>query len=121
MRKPAFAYAKTKPLFSLQIVQSLFFLDPLYQASSHLLWLYSPVCVGPGRKPRKPVFSKRGSFDNVETLHKGLDIEHLPSFCVKNKKFKTSELEEFILPATISVFVLSLAHFGGHVRIATYP
>ena len=21
------------------------------QAFSHLLWLYSPVCVGPGRKP----------------------------------------------------------------------
>ena len=31
------------------------------QASSHLLWLYSPVCVGPGRKPRRPVFSQRGS------------------------------------------------------------
>ena len=24
---------------------------------SSLLWLYSPVCVGPGWKPRKPVFS----------------------------------------------------------------
>ena len=22
-----------------------------------LLWLYSPVCVGPGRKPRRQVFS----------------------------------------------------------------
>ena len=22
-----------------------------------LVWLYSPVCVGPGRKPRRPVFS----------------------------------------------------------------
>ena len=26
------------------------------------MWLYSPVCVGPGRKPRRPVFSQRGSF-----------------------------------------------------------
>ena len=26
-----------------------------------LLWLYSPVYVGPGRKPRRPVFSQRGS------------------------------------------------------------
>ena len=25
------------------------------------LWLYSPVCVGPGREPRRPVFSRRGS------------------------------------------------------------
>ena len=32
------------------------------QVSSHLLWLYSPVCVGPGRKPRRPVFSQRGSY-----------------------------------------------------------
>ena len=31
------------------------------EISSCLLWLYSPVCVGPGRKPRRPVFSKRGS------------------------------------------------------------
>ena len=33
-------------------------------SSSHLLWLYSPVCVGPGRKPGRPVFSERGSFDS---------------------------------------------------------
>ena len=32
------------------------------QTSSHLLSLYSPVCVGPGRKPRRPVFSQRGSY-----------------------------------------------------------
>ena len=33
-----------------------------FQASRHLLWLYSPACVGPGRKPRRPVFSWRGSY-----------------------------------------------------------
>ena len=33
-----------------------------FQASSYLLWLYSPVCVRPGRKPGRPVFSQRGSF-----------------------------------------------------------
>ena len=32
---------------------------PLY---SHLLKMYSPVCVGPGRKPRRQVFSRRGSY-----------------------------------------------------------
>ena len=31
------------------------------QASSHLLWLYNPVRVGPRRKSRRPVFSQRGS------------------------------------------------------------
>ena len=33
-----------------------------FHASSHLLWPYSLVCVGPGRKPRRPVFSHRGSY-----------------------------------------------------------
>ena len=32
-------------------------------SSSHLLWLYSPVCIGPSQKPRRPVFSQRGSND----------------------------------------------------------
>ena len=38
---------------------------PIYnfQASDHLLWLCSPVCVGPGRKSRRPVFSQRVSYD----------------------------------------------------------
>ena len=37
-------------------VQSLFFENPKVQASSNLLWLYSPDCVGPGRKPRVPIY-----------------------------------------------------------------
>ena len=48
--------------FAIRTVQSLFYLNSKFQASSYLLWLYSPVCVGPGRKPRRPVFSERGSF-----------------------------------------------------------
>ena len=74
MKKPFFAYAKTKTqisvtaklisafVFATRIVQSLHFLNPKFQASSRLLWLCSPVCVGPGRKPRRPVFSQRGSY-----------------------------------------------------------
>ena len=49
-------------VFNTQIVQSLYFLNPKFQASSHLMSLYSLVCVGPGRKPRRAVFSKRGSY-----------------------------------------------------------
>ena len=30
----------------------MYFLNPKFQASDHLLWLYSPVCVGPGQKPK---------------------------------------------------------------------
>ena len=77
MRKPGFAYAKTKTqisfavtatlisafVFATRIVQFLFFLNPKFQASSHLLWLYNPVCVGPCQRPRRPVFSQRGSIN----------------------------------------------------------
>ena len=60
-------------VFATRIVQSPYFLNPKFQASSHLLWVYSPVCVGPGLKPRRPVFSERGSFQYVHThLYQGL-------------------------------------------------
>ena len=75
-----FAYAKTKTqisfavtaklisafVFATRIVQCLSFLNTKFQASSHFLWLYSPVCVGPGRKPRRPVFWRRGSISDKE-------------------------------------------------------
>ena len=70
-----FAYAKAKAqisfavtaklisafVFATRIVLFLFYLNPKFQASSSFLSLYRPVCVGPGRKPRRPVFSRRGS------------------------------------------------------------
>ena len=34
-----------------RIVQCLSFLNLKFQVSNHLLWLYSPVCVGPGGNP----------------------------------------------------------------------
>ena len=73
MRKPAFCICENKDtdqlraklisafVFATRITQSLYFLNPKFQASSHFLRLYSPVCVGPGRKPQRPVFSQRGS------------------------------------------------------------
>ena len=48
------------------IVQYLFFLKPEFQCSSLLLCLYSLVCVRPGRKPQRPVFSRHGS-NNVHS------------------------------------------------------
>ena len=62
MRKPAFCICENKDadqnreadlrfVFATRIVQFLYFLNPKFQTSSHFLWLYSPVCVGPGRNP----------------------------------------------------------------------
>ena len=70
MKKPAFCICENKgpdqlhghraagqrPCFR-YIVQSLYLLHPKFQASSHLLWLYSPVCVRPGWKPQRQIFS----------------------------------------------------------------
>ena len=53
--------ADERLVFATRIVQSIFYLNPKFQASSHLLWVYSLVCVRPGRKSRRPVFSQRGS------------------------------------------------------------
>ena len=75
MRKPAFCICENKDAdqfrgnreadqrlcFRYTDNTTLFFLNPKFQKSSHLLWLYSPICVGPGLKPRRPVFSQRGS------------------------------------------------------------
>ena len=63
VRKPAFCICETTKLisafvFAIPIVQSLCCLHPQFQASSHLVWLNRPVCVGPSRKPRRPVFSQ---------------------------------------------------------------
>ena len=51
-------------VYATWIVQSLFYLNPKFQTFSHLLGLYSLICVGQGQKPRSPVFSQRGSFKN---------------------------------------------------------
>ena len=65
MRKPAFCICENKDadqlrgnreadhafVFAIRIVQPLYYINPKFQASSHLLWLYSPVCVGAGREP----------------------------------------------------------------------
>ena len=77
VRKPDFCLGENKGadqlisafVFATRIVYFLFFLYPQFQASSLLLSLYSPVCVRPGQKSRRPVFSRRGSWlGSNETL-----------------------------------------------------
>ena len=48
-------------VFATQLVQFLYFLNSEFPVSSHLLHLHSLVCVRPGRKPRRPVFSRHSS------------------------------------------------------------
>ena len=75
MRKPAFLQMRKQRrrsaaqlqlisafVFATWIVQSFFYLNPKFQGSSHLLWLYSLVRVRPGLKPQRAVFSERGSY-----------------------------------------------------------
>ena len=76
MRKPDFCICENKDadqlrgtaklisafVFAIRIVQFLFYLNTKFQASKHILSLCSLVHVGPGRKPRRPVFSERGSY-----------------------------------------------------------
>ena len=76
LRKPDFCICENKDadqpavtaklisafVFATMLVQFFYFLNTKFQASSHLLWLQSPVCVRPGQKPRRPGFSQRGSY-----------------------------------------------------------
>ena len=66
MRKPDFCICENKGayqlcgnsdfVFATEIEQSLNFLNPKFQDSSYLLWLYSPVYVEPFRKLWGQVF-----------------------------------------------------------------
>ena len=59
-RQRSASQLQSAPLLSL--VQFLFFLNLKFQPSIHLLKLYRLVCVRLGRKSRRPVFSRGGSF-----------------------------------------------------------
>ena len=98
VRKPDFCLGENKGadqlrgnlisafVFATRIVQFLFYLNPKFQASSSFLSLYRPVCVGPGRKPRRPVFSRLGSILSCYTrkplicIGKNKDADQLCSY-----------------------------------------
>ena len=77
MRKPAFSICENKDADQLRgnreadhrlcfrYIDSTIPLLPKSKISSFYpsyVAVQSPICVGPGRKPRRPVFSQRGSF-----------------------------------------------------------
>ena len=93
-RRSAAACAVTAQLFSALvfatwIVQSLFYLNPKFQAFSHLLWVYSLVCVRPGRKPRRPVFSQRGSIGAGSGTYLSQETLYRSESCTKKSKRTT--------------------------------
>ena len=58
-------------------MQPLYFLNPKFQASSHLLELHSLVCVGPGRKPERLFSHDAAHFsvpDSSDTEEAFLDL-----------------------------------------------
>ena len=60
------------------------------QASRHLLWLYSLVCVGPGRKPRRLVFIQRGSYSHKSLVFlktTKMVISDIPALLTCNRCF----------------------------------
>ena len=76
MRKPAFCMCETKDADQLRgnreadlrlcfrcTDNAIPLLSKSEIQASSLLWLYSPIFVGPGQKPRRPVFSQRVSID----------------------------------------------------------
>ena len=64
-------------VFTICIVQSLYFLNPKFKAPSLLLLLYRHVCVEPGQKPKPLIFSCKGSISFltcVETFRTSLNL-----------------------------------------------
>ena len=61
------------------------------------MWLYSPVCVGPGRNPRRPVFSHPGSYIIAEDsfcLFFGLTADYALLKLLAKRKLNPSDKAE---------------------------
>ena len=55
------AFVFTTYVFTTKIEKSLYFCNPKFQTSTHLLRLYSPICIIPGWKAQRQVFSRCGT------------------------------------------------------------
>ena len=88
-----------------QTVQSLYFLNPKFQSSSQLVRQYSPVCVGPGRKPQIHVFSRHSSCIRVH-----FESLQLVDYRVEFTKWWTTEFKTIKFPAQGTVFDYYIDH-----------
>ena len=67
MKKAVFCICENKDAVTAKLISAfvsatrleriIYFLNSKFEASFYLLWLNSPVYVGPGRKPRRSDFS----------------------------------------------------------------
>ena len=83
-------------VFATQKVQSLYYLHTKFQAPSHFLRLHSLICVGPGRKSRRALFSRCGSNIQSLTFHVPFIVTFLAQqrcTCVSLKE-ENEELEQ---------------------------
>ena len=96
-----------------------------FYVSSHLVWLYSLVCVGPGRNPRRPVFSERGSNYYrpcyeciVSFLCTG--SHNAKTFLKKIIEIKTMTIKtNFIAPSAIEISLMLLLSIGVNARLTS--
>ena len=58
-------------VFTTRIEQFLYFLNPKFQSSSHLLWMYSWFYVESGRKPRRPSSRDAAHLHNKKCFNHG--------------------------------------------------
>ena len=112
-------------VFATWIVQSLYFLNPKFQASSHLvwLWLHSLVCVGPGRKPWRPDFSERGSFGFIAGICFTVSIWHqkLKEFLMIKKFFTKWKLRLHTIILYLKFFVVNLGSTPHREYLCCWP
>ena len=87
-------------VFSKQIVKSLSFLNPKFQASNHLMYLCSLVCVGPGRKPEDR-FSHYEVVINFEYMFTAIRQSQNTSWVENSSKEKSL----VILPSLLQVYL----------------
>ena len=104
MRKPVFAYVKTKKqvtaklisafVFATRIVQSHYFLKKKFQVFSHLLSLYSPVCV---RNPEDRFSHNEAHLNPLEYLatSKSLEMLGFLELCLKTSTYQQNTVNVF--------------------------
>ena len=85
-----------------KIVQCIFFLNPKFQAFSHL-WLYSMACVGPGPNPEDRFSHDGALIKHLYFIKKSLayyELQILYICCKENKAFLIFYFQHYMLEIT---------------------